>query len=275
MTERERAEAVVRNKQRQWVWNLVGLTALVLAIILAVLAAWDWQRRAEAAEQTVVTFAQQVQDACDDGGLPVDGHDLCPRADEIVEDPAAPAVPAPGKDGDDATDSQVAAGVSAWFATHDLSLTSGYSASMQDAVARYLSRNPPPSGKDGKDAPKPTDQQIAAQVAAYLIAHPPADGADGHNGTAGRGVVSSALDGCDVVFTYTDGTTDRIGPICGADGHDGADSTVPGPAGRGIESVACPDDEDDDWIYSFTDGTTQTIPGPCRVTPIVEPPNQE
>jgi len=252
VTEHERAEAVVHAKQRQWVWNLVGLTALALSIGLAALVAWDGWQRADAAEQTAVSFAQQVQDACADGGLLVDGRDLCPRADEIVEDPAAPPVSQPAADGDDATDAQVAAGVATWFATHDLSLTPGYSTSLQAAVARYLSRNPPPPGKDGEDASQVTDQQIAAAVATYLIAHPPADGTDG---TDGRGVVAASLEGCDVVFTFTDGATDRIGPICGAAGHDGSD-------GVGISKTECLDTGD--WIITYTDGTADTEIGPCR-----------
>lgn len=157
------------------------------------------------------------------------------------------------------TPEQTSAAVADWFASHDLSLTSGYRSAMQDAVARHLTRNPPAAGKDGKDAPRPTDQQIADAVAAYLIANPPADGVDGTNGADGRGVVSAVLDGCDVVFTYTDGDTDRVGPICGTDGKNGSN----GSDGRGYVDVEC--HTSGDWIFTYTDGTAQTVEGPCRV----------
>lgn len=45
----------------------------------------------------------------------------------------------------------------------------------------------------------------------------------------------------------------------GANGKDGA----PGAAGRGISSVACLDSGD--WQFTFTDGTTQSVAGPCKV----------
>jgi len=163
-------------------------------------------------------------------------------------------VPTVGTDGEVSvvpippTQEETAAAVAAWFATHDLSLTSGYSDAMQDAVARYLSRNPP---APGKDAPPPADQQIAAAAATYLMAHPPADGTDG------RGVAEVSFEGCDIVFTYTDGATDRIGPICGKDGTNGKD-------GRGFVEVEC--HTTGDWIFTWTDGTASTVPGPCRVS---------
>jgi len=154
------------------------------------------------------------------------------------------------------TAEQTSAAVADWFAARELSLTPGYSEAMQDAVARYLTRNPPPAGKDGSG---PTDQQIADAAAAYLIANPPADGVNGTNGADGRGVVSAVLDGCDVVLTYTDGDTDRVGPICGKDGANGSN----GSDGRGLAKTEC--HTTGDWIFTYTDGTAQTVAGPCRV----------
>lgn len=57
----------------------------------------------------------------------------------------------------------------------------------------------------------------------------------------------------------------------GPAGPAGADSTVPGPqgnpgpTGRGIADIAC--GEDANWLITYTDGTTQTIEGPCRFPP--------
>lgn len=270
MTATEEAGKFLTEARRRAALRALFVAALVVSVGVNVLVTVQALTRAQDAMENTVTFAQQVQDACADGGLLVDGRDLCNRADEVVEDPAAPPVPQPVQDG--ATDEQVAAGVATWFATHDLSLTPGYSSSLQATVARYLSRNPPPAGKDGKDAPEVTDQRIAAVVATYLMAHPPADGTDGTDGADGRGLVTASLDGCHVVFTYTDGTADRIGPICGTDGTDG-DKGAKGDAGVGYKDVECLDPEND-WKFTYTDGTVQILPGPCRVEPIIPTPEE-
>lgn len=96
-------------------------------------------------------------------------------------------------------------------------------------------------GASGAAAPPPTDAQIAAAVqqylpgavAAYLIANPPASGPAGSpgpsgpsgaagdpgpSGAPGRGVAHSSIqlqaDGsCDLIETYTDGTTEDAGQI--------------------------------------------------------------
>lgn len=52
----------------------------------------------------------------------------------------------------------------------------------------------------------------------------------------------------------------------GAKGKPGAD----GEDGRGIESIEC--DSGDDWIITFTDDSTTTIEGPCRVDDTVPEP---
>jgi hypothetical protein len=74
-----------------------------------------------------------------------------------------------------------------------------------------------------------------------------ADGVDGEPGTPGA-------DGAD----GADGAP-------GADGADGAD----GEPGRGIAKVEC--HSTGDWIFTFTDGTASTVPGPCRVQPSPTP----
>lgn len=80
-----------------------------------------------------------------------------------------------------------------------------------------------------------------------------------------------------------DGADSTIPGPQGIPGIPGADSTVPGPAGQdgakgdkgdpgtpgvGIQTVTC--QENGDWIFTRTDQTTITVPGPCRVDPITE-----
>lgn len=73
------------------------------------------------------------------------------------------------------------------------------------------------------------------------------------------------------------GTDGSVGPN-GVDGAAGA----PGPAGangtdgRGITLIGCVDSATtvpptSDWVITYTDGTTSTTPGPCRVIPVVAP----
>ena len=64
-------------------------------------------------------------------------------------------------------------------------------------------------------------------------------------------------------MTYTDGTTQKVGPIAGQDGatgdngKDGTDGKdgKDGAAGRGVEKVEV--DDEGNLVITFTDGTTQ------------------
>ena len=82
-----------------------------------------------------------------------------------------------------------------------------------------------------------------------------------------------------VHYSNPEGTETVLGPCFGRDGKDGApgkDSQVPGPKGdkgdpgRGIASLDCA--PDGTWIVTYTDGTSSTTPGPCRVE---QPPLEE
>jgi hypothetical protein len=226
---------------------------VLFMVVVAAILLWVLNQLATGADQREQQHAEIValQAGLDEANarLEAEGEQPVP-VPSVDSEGTVSLVPVPP------TPEQMDAAVADWFASHDLSLTPGYSEAMQDAVARHLTRNPPPAGKDGSG---PTDQQIADAVAAYLIANPPADGVDGTNGADGRGVVSAVLDGCDVVFTYTNGDTDRVGPICGKDGTNGSN----GSDGRGIAKTEC--HTTGDWIITYTDGTAGTTPGPCRV----------
>ena len=60
-----------------------------------------------------------------------------------------------------------------------------YRSDLRTAVVNYLRANPPKNGRDGKAAPPPTAQQIAAAVASYVAANPPPAGKDGKDGADG------------------------------------------------------------------------------------------
>jgi hypothetical protein len=114
-----------------------------------------------------------------------------------------------------------------------------------------------PSGSDGRDG---------------------TDGADGLTGVAGQtgppGPVgaagSSGADGQSIT-----GPSGPSGPA-GADGAPGAPGQpgTNGADGRGIASVVC--EPDGTWTITYTDSTTSSTSGPCRIPdPIVIPPEGE
>jgi type II secretory pathway pseudopilin PulG len=99
-------------------------------------------------------------------------------------------------------------------------------------------------GQDGKDAPPPTAEQMVTAVqqcfaVGLCTVPPPEKGDKGDKGDPGN------------------------------DGTPGQDSTVPGPAGLGIQTIECM--SDGAWRFTMTDGTARDVPGPCRALPISEP----
>ena len=112
------------------------------------------------------------------------------------------------------TNAQVDAAVDDWFDANPLTAEPGYLTSLRRTVAVYLTENPP---KDGRP---PTDGEIRNAVQAALMANPPADGSDG------RGIVNTSLNDCDIVFSYSDGSTNRVGPVCGPKGEKGDPPTA-------------------------------------------------
>lgn len=63
-------------------------------------------------------------------------------------------------------------------------------------------------------------------------------GADGKDGAAGRGVSKLLIDAKGhLVATFTDGTTDDVGPVVGKDGMDGRDGIDGAPGEKGIDGI--------------------------------------
>lgn len=82
-------------------------------------------------------------------------------------------------------------------------------------VTAYIAAHPDQfTGPPGADAPPVTQEEVAQAVAVVLTANPP------------KALASANVDaGCFLVLNYNDGTTDRLGPICGGDGANGTDGT--------------------------------------------------
>lgn len=121
---------------------------------------------------------------------------------------------------------QIETVVDAYLQTYLTDLSARYRAEMRQEVVAILKANPP---KNGKDAPAPSPVAIGAAVAAYLAANPPKAGVDGVNGIDGKpgvSVTGAVLDGCDVVFSLSNDTSVRVGPICGPKGEKGDSPTA-------------------------------------------------
>ena len=103
---------------------------------------------------------------------------------------------------------------------------------------------PGPAGRTGDDGP-------AGRNGRDGTSPDPVPGPPGRDGADGESITGPA------------GPKGDTGPP-GKDGSNGKDGTN-GSDGRGIVSIDC--NPDADWVVTYTDGTTQTITGPCRLIP--------
>ncbi|MCC3276363.1 collagen-like protein [Arthrobacter sp. zg-Y20] len=101
------------------------------------------------------------------------------------------------------------------------------------------------------------------------------DGAPGAKGDKGDAGEASTIPGATGI-NGTNGLDGAPGPPGkdGIDGRNGTDGTdgAPGADGRGISSVTCEGTgESSYWVVTYTDGTSQTSTGPCRLTALTLP----
>lgn len=95
MTEIERADEIVRGPRRRFMQNIAMIVALLLSLVAIGIVWHDAQVRADIAETSALSLAEQVQHACESqGSLDLDGRDLCREADDVVEGAPPAAGPA-------------------------------------------------------------------------------------------------------------------------------------------------------------------------------------
>lgn len=92
-------------------------------------------------------------------------------------------------------------------------------------------------------------------------------GPRGSPGADGVSITNATTDGCDVVISFSNGETRRVGPFCGPPGEDGED----GRPGRSLIDMDCEGQgRTSDWHLTWRepDGsiTEETVDGPCRVS---------
>ena len=132
-----------------------------------------------------------------------------PKGDKGDQGPA-------GKDGKDGANGTNGRGVTAFVVNDEGHLIVTYS----DGETADLGKVTGENGAGGEQGPK-GDTGAA--------------GADGADGNDGRGIVNLAVDeDGELIATYTDGETQNLGRVTGADGKDGKDGVnAPAPAGEG------------------------------------------
>lgn len=153
---------------------------------------------------------------------------------------ATPADVLPVGDGSPATTAQVTAAVITYLDRNPLPSTPGYDRAIRRAVNGYMMLNPPPVGQF------PTTQDVQDAVRTAILANPPTDGTPGADGVA---VADATIAGCDVVFTFSDGSTATVGPLCGPQGE-------PGPPPSTADLVAAFD------TYCTANGECRGASGP-------------
>lgn len=217
-------------------WTIaVGLLLLTFFAAWSIWAQYSTKQEAQDASQNANALADQVAEACSNGEVKVNGRNICTKAEQVKKDvkpsqpgPAGPPGPR-GVKGEPGQDSTV----------------------------------PGPAGKPGEDGedsdiPGPVGQQGEAGIPG------PAGepGTSGEKGEAGQKGEAGApgQNGAPGSKGEKGDKGDKGEP--GAKGDKG-DTGSPGKNGRGVASVTCT--ADGDWLFTFTDDTSITVDGPCRV----------
>lgn len=95
MSETERADQIASGPRRRFIANIVMVAALAFGVAGMLFGWHELEQRAETAETSAVSLAEQIQHACESqGSLDLDGRDLCREADDVVEGAPPPAGPA-------------------------------------------------------------------------------------------------------------------------------------------------------------------------------------
>lgn len=123
-------------------------------------------------------------------------------------------------------------------------------------------------GTDGSPGERGVDGTPGGTGPAGTPGQPGADGTSGNDGATGNPGQQGAQG--DPGPSGAPGPVGALGPAgpAGADGPAGP-TGPPGADGRGVLELTCLDDGA--WLITYTDTTTSTTPGPCRVPDPITP----
>lgn len=149
-----------------------------------------------------------------------------------------------------------------------------YRPTLTAAEAQSLAITVAPLVKKPADGKTPTAAELRPLVAASLTSYCVGGRCDGKQGVQGpQGATGPAPDAEQLRAIIAT----QLAAYCAQDGSPckGADSTVPGPTGpsgplgptgergRGITRVDC--QSNGFWLFTYSDGSSDTLEGPCRV----------
>lgn len=164
--------------------------------------------------ERAVSLLPPAKDGVDGKSVTID--DISPLVDERVAQAVARIpVPQDGKDAPKPSHDEIVAAVRAC------------PDAFADAVAAYLSENPPAAGRDGKDGERGEKGERGA------------DGKDGRDGLDVKELLR--VDGDRLLAIMSDGSTKDLGVCVGKDGADGKDGTHGRDGERGADGVGFDD----------------------------------
>jgi hypothetical protein len=203
------------------------------------------------AEDNAAALAAQVRVECERRSVIArELGDLCRTAERVESEPTAP-IPGPPP-----TAEEIEAAVETVLTERPGLIRSELIA----AVTAHLTRNPP---DPGRDAPPPTTEQVFAAVASQLDSALATFCAtrDDCRGADAPALTQAEIDAAFQRFCADDACRGDDG----RDGTDGDDSTVPGPAGRGIISVEFVNGGDCRMVITYTEGEPDEFPMPASM----------
>lgn len=222
-------------------WTIaIGILLLTFFAAWSIWAQYSTKQEAQDASQNANALADQVAEACSNGEVKVNGRNICTKAEQVKKDvkpaEAGPAGP-PGPPG----------------------------------VPGPRSTIPGPAGQPGKNGEDSNVPGPAGQ--------PGQQGAPGEDSEVPGPAGEPGAPGKDSTVPGPKG--DKGDSIVGPPGPKGdkgdrgekGDTGDPGKNGRGVASVTCT--TDGDWLFTFTDDTSITVDGPCRVEQTTTEPSPQ
>jgi hypothetical protein len=288
-------EQVVRDQMRER--RRTGIIWLILALILAMVLGFAFRTdsRADGSDRSLAAANSQVDalkgQVSANGQLAQSAKDAADEANRRLAAAGKPTVPVP-------TEAPISPSVAPPQQQDEF--TADEAAAVRLIVADQIARTPAkltqaeitqiarvasalvPRAKDGK-TPTAAELQpiVSATLAAYCVGDKcvgktgtnGANGKDGRNGENGKDAPAvtdaqllAAAQQALAAYCAQDSKPCQGTP--GIDGKDGTDGKS-GADGRGIADTDCQDDGT--WLITYSDGTTDTARGPCR---IVIPPTE-
>lgn len=278
-------------RQKWWLFALFMFT-LILAAAVGFLLIQSWAET-ERERQTTATVQSQKQEIAQEAQKALCGteereiydRDLCAKWTELAE------TPAPTVEIVDVSREEIVDAFRAYCEAGNCRGANGRTPTPDDVAAAFarfcgdgncqgepgigVDGSNGVDGTDGVDGANATPEMVLAAVTDYC-ADGRCVGATGANGEPGPPPSAEAIQAAVNAFCAN-------GACVGPAGPPGADSTVPGPVGpigatgqpgaqgRGIASIQCQQEPEYAWIVTYTDGTSEAVPGPCRAADPVIP----